>query len=224
MAQDDKPESGGRSAEQTRLALIRAGLQLFGQKGFEATSTRELARQASANIGSIAYHFGGKEGLREACARYVVEQIGAVAGRALARQPAGTGPDAARDRLVMVMETMVAFIVAQPEAGEIARFVVRELSQPSVTIDIVYGGIFEPVHRQLCDIWEEASGQPADSPETMLSVFTMIGQLIYFRIGREAVLRRMGWDTIGPEESAQIVAVARANLDAVLAARRGERP
>ena len=48
----------------------------------------------------------------------------------------------------------------------------------------------------------------------------MIGQVIYFRIAREAVMRRMGWTAIGPAEAGMVVDVVRDNLDAVLAARR----
>ncbi|TIO23231.1 MAG: DUF1956 domain-containing protein, partial [Mesorhizobium sp.] len=46
-----------------------------------------------------------------------------------------------------------------------------------------------------------------------------IGQVIYFRIGREAVMRRMGWREIGDKEAAKVVAVATDNLRAMLAAR-----
>ena len=57
------------AADMTRDALVRAALKLFGRQGFDGTSTREIAAEAKANIGSIAYHFGGKEGLRAACAQ-----------------------------------------------------------------------------------------------------------------------------------------------------------
>ncbi|TIX80566.1 MAG: TetR family transcriptional regulator, partial [Mesorhizobium sp.] len=57
-------------ADMTRAALVRAALKLFGRQGFDGTSTREIAAEAKANIGSIAYHFGGKEGLRAAAADY----------------------------------------------------------------------------------------------------------------------------------------------------------
>ncbi len=67
-------------AELTRAALVQAALKLFGTQGFDGTSTRQLAAEAHANIGSIAYHFGGKEGLRAAAADYIVETIQAVAG------------------------------------------------------------------------------------------------------------------------------------------------
>ena len=65
--------------------MLRAGLRLFGRKGYEGTSTRELAALAKANIGSIAYHFGGKEGLHLACADFIVETIQAIAHPALSR-------------------------------------------------------------------------------------------------------------------------------------------
>ena len=57
---------------------------------------------------------------------------------------------------------------------------------------------------------------------TKITVFTMIGQVVYFRIGREAVMRRMGWTDIGPKEAAAVIAVAKDNLAAVLAARKGK--
>ena len=208
-------------ADQTRAALVHAALKLFGRQGFDGTSTRQIAAEAKANIGSIAYHFGGKEGLRAAAADFIVETIQGIAGQALgAIQPsAPASPEAARAQLFFALERMVGFIVASPQAGEIVQFVLRELSHPTAALDRIYAGVFEPTHRRLCQIWEQATGEPAESEATKLTVFTMIGHVIYFRIGREAVLRRMGWREIGNAEAAKVVAVATGNLKAMLAAR-----
>ena len=212
-------------ADQTRAALIRAALRLFGRQGFEGTSTREIAALAKANIGSIAYHFGGKEGLRAACANHIVETIGGIAGAAMAETAGGAqGEDAARARLNTVLEAMVGFIVARPEAGEFVQFVLRELSQPSEALDIIYDGVFEPVHRSLCRIWAEASGEDAESERTRITIFTLIGQVVYFRIAQAAVMRRMDWDKVGPAEAADIIAVVRSNIDAILSARKETKP
>ena len=115
---------------------------------------------------------------------------------------------------------MVSFFVASPEAGEIAQFVMRELSQPSAALDRISEGVFEPLHQQLCRSWATATGEDPDSERTRITVFTLIGQVVYFRIGREAVLRRMGWKDIGPQQAGAIAAVAAANLDAMLTARK----
>ena len=46
-----------------RQQLLHAGLKLFAEKGFAKTSTREIALAAHANVASISYYFGDKEGL-----------------------------------------------------------------------------------------------------------------------------------------------------------------
>ncbi|TIT79928.1 MAG: DUF1956 domain-containing protein [Mesorhizobium sp.] len=216
-----RPQREASPADQTRAALVHAALKLFGRQGFDGTSTREIAAEAKANIGSIAYHFGGKEGLRAAAADFIVETIQGIAGQALGA-PQAAAPanrEAARAQLFVALERMVGFVVASPQAGEIVQFVLRELSHPTAALDRIYAGVFEPTHRRLCQIWEQATGEPAESEATRLTVFTMIGQVIYFRIGREAVLRRMGWREIGDKEAAKVVAVATDNLRAMLAAR-----
>ncbi len=218
-------DMGTSPADETRSALVRAALKLFGRQGYHGTSTREIASLAGANIGSIAYHFGGKAGLRAACATYIVELIGGVTNVAFARAPVeNSSAEAAHDRLRAILEKMATFIVARPEAGEVVNFVLRELAQPSQALDIIYGGVFEPVHHRLCVIWAQASGEDAESERTRITVFTMIGQVVYFRIAREAVMRRMGWPAIGPHEAGAVFDVVRDNLDAVLAARRKAKP
>jgi AcrR family transcriptional regulator len=218
--------ANGSSAEQTRLALIHAALRLFGTKGYDGTSTREIAAAAKANIGSIAYHFGGKDGLRAACAEHIVETIRGVAAKVLAPgEDAGPlTPDAAQKRIETALDTMVSFIIARPEAGEFVQFLLRELAQPTPALDIIYNGVFVPVHSQLCRVWEAATGEPAESERTRITVFTLIGQVVYFRIGRLAVMRRMGWDNIGAKEAGAIVSVVKDNLAAIIESRGKEKP
>lgn len=211
------------SVDQTRSALIHAALQLFGSKGFDATSTREIASTAKANIGSIAYHFGSKEGLRLAAADYIVETIQGIAGQALGHYgvigASVATKEEARQQLGLALERMTYFIVAQPQSGEIVQFLLRELAHPTAALDRIYSGVFEPTHKRLCAIWEVATGEPAESEATRLLIFTLLGQVVYFRIGREAVKRRMGWSTMGAKEAGAVAAITRRNLMAILAAK-----
>ena len=39
---------------------------LFGEKGFDGTSVRDIAQQAGVNLAMISYYFGSKEKLLEA--------------------------------------------------------------------------------------------------------------------------------------------------------------
>lgn len=49
-----------------RQRLLETGARLFAEQGFEAVSTRQLAKEAEVNIAMIAYYFGSKEELLKA--------------------------------------------------------------------------------------------------------------------------------------------------------------
>src|SRR5690242_3694147 len=51
-----------RGAE-TRERLVEAALDVFGRFGFEGATTRQIAKEAKANLAAIVYHFGSKEAL-----------------------------------------------------------------------------------------------------------------------------------------------------------------
>ncbi|MGE0279772.1 MAG: CerR family C-terminal domain-containing protein [Rhizobiaceae bacterium] len=220
-----REEQAPSGAEQTRQALVHAALRLFGTVGYDGASTREIAAAANANIGSIAYHFGGKEGLRLAVADHIVGVMQSLATRAAAESPPmpAASPELAEAQLQKMLERMFAFFVASPEAGEIVPFVLREMSAPTDAFDRIYTGVFEPMHRRFCGVWEIATGEPAESEETKISVFTLIGQVVYFRLAREAIRRRMGWREIGPKEVSAVAAVAGRNLKAAIDAHKRDR-
>ncbi|WP_431343517.1 TetR/AcrR family transcriptional regulator [Chryseobacterium sp. JK1] len=50
--------------------IIFAAEKLFAEKGFEGTSTREIAKAAHVNISMISYYFGSKEKLYEKLVEY----------------------------------------------------------------------------------------------------------------------------------------------------------
>lgn len=50
--------------------IIESAIKLFGTKGFEGTSVREIATEASVNVAMINYYFGSKEKLFESVVEY----------------------------------------------------------------------------------------------------------------------------------------------------------
>jgi len=220
-ASQSSPEGRG---EATRLALIHAALDLFGAKGFEASSTRAVAAAAGANLASIAYHFGGKQGLRLACADHVVETIRQFIGPTLGLAgPAPLSPQEARALLERVLAAFVAFMVVRPQAQSIARFVVREMFEPTEAFERIYTEAFAPMHERFCAVWAAATGAPADAPATKLATLAMLGQILYFRVARRVALRRLGWSDIGPREGEAIRSMLTAHLHTALAAASGGR-
>lgn len=198
----------------TQADLIDAALRLFGQKGFAGTSTREIATAARTNVASIAYHFGGKDGLRRACGAEVARRVGAVLAGPAA--PPAVSPEAAAERMETILRAMAAFVLTSGEADPILPFMLRELAETGPVLDAVYETMMEPAHRRFCALWAAATGQEAESQRTRLVVFSLIGQLLYFRIGRPIVARRMGWETLGPAEAETIADLLAANLRSLL--------
>jgi len=59
-----------------RARLREAALELFAERGFEATSTRAVAAVAGVSPALVTRHFGSKEGLRAAVDEHVLGRIG----------------------------------------------------------------------------------------------------------------------------------------------------
>ena len=53
-----------------REIIITTAMNLFGQKGFDGTSVREIAAGADVNLAMINYYFGSKEKLFESVVEY----------------------------------------------------------------------------------------------------------------------------------------------------------
>jgi AcrR family transcriptional regulator len=68
MSESTPPSSSLRAQQvaQTRASLIRAGRELFGEKGFRQTSVEDLARAARVTTGALYHHFPTKTALFEA--------------------------------------------------------------------------------------------------------------------------------------------------------------
>jgi AcrR family transcriptional regulator len=55
--------NGAVSETTSREKLIRSAERLFGERGFEGVSVRDIANDAKVNSALVGYYFGGKEGL-----------------------------------------------------------------------------------------------------------------------------------------------------------------
>jgi AcrR family transcriptional regulator len=208
----------------SREKLLAAAIELFGLRGFDGVSTREIAARAGVNIAGIAYQFGGKEELYLACTEHIA---GMVRGRLVeATLQEGAAPEAlsaaeARQALRSLVSRFVRFLLGTPELDRFARIIVREQMDPTPAFEPLYRNIFEPMHIRLCQLWARATQADPAAEEVKLNAFGIISQLMFFRIARTAALRRLEWNAIGPEELAKIEAMIIRSLDIRLAAEAG---
>jgi AcrR family transcriptional regulator len=210
-----------RSSESSRDRLIVAAIDLFGRRGLEATSTREIAKAARVNIAGIAYHFGGKNQLYLACAEHIAVTLKAGLAMQSQAQMPGLAPEVQLQQTIAALATLM---LVTPAVAPFARFVLREHMDPSPALDVLYAGVMEPMHSRLCELWAKATGRPADSEQTKLRIFSLLSQVLVFRMARAGALRRMGWEEVGPREFAMILANVNESLSALIARERQEQP
>ncbi len=85
-----------------RDSIVGAALRIFGERGIEATSLREVAKAASVSPALIVHHFDGKEGLVAAVDEAALEEFGA----AYSAETAIAGADLLRLRSEQTAEVM----------------------------------------------------------------------------------------------------------------------
>src|ERR1700753_3130750 len=68
-------EGGYARGEETRARIVAAALRMFGERGFEAASTRDIATRAGVNAPALQYYFDNKEGVYLACVEYIVASV-----------------------------------------------------------------------------------------------------------------------------------------------------
>jgi AcrR family transcriptional regulator len=114
--------------EVARASLIRAGVPLFAEKGFDAVSVRDIEIAAEVKRGMMAYHFGDKETFWKAVADFTFEQIDAQ--RDLRLDMMKDISD--REGLALMIRFYVRFYAQHPE---LSRLMAQEARQESWRID-----------------------------------------------------------------------------------------
>ena len=65
MTTDPGSELDEQSKDNTPRRLLDTAARLWSEKGYAATSVRDITTTANCNLASINYYFGGKQGLYE---------------------------------------------------------------------------------------------------------------------------------------------------------------
>lgn len=75
ISESGRRSAGGRASLGAREKILAAALDLFAVKGFDGTTTREIAARAGVNLGLIQYYFGNKDALWKAVVDSVHEGL-----------------------------------------------------------------------------------------------------------------------------------------------------
>jgi len=215
------PRATVARGDDTRHRLIEAAIEVFAEMGFEGASTRELAARAKTNLAAIPYHFGSKAGLYRAVARHIADGMLKKLGPALAEVETALAGSPGRRELIrlfdlLVVKNLAAVLVGSAEAGRWCPFILREQMRPGEAFEIVYRAFILRMQNTCAALVARLLNVPEDDPRTMVRAIAIIGQILIFRVGRAALLKRMAWKELSADNLQLIQAVLSEDLERIV--------
>jgi AcrR family transcriptional regulator len=167
-----------------RQTILAATMKLFGQKGFEGTSVREIAAEAEVNPAMISYYFGSKEKLFES----LVEQRAAFLKGVFA-EIVNNSNLSKIEKLYIVIDSYVDRIFISPQFHHLLH---RELSlerrpQMKDAIAEILLRNFVSVKKIIEDGVESGEFKKVD---TELTIASIVGTISYL-LSSEVMCRKM---------------------------------
>jgi len=170
-----------------RQTILAATMKLFGQKGFEGTSVREIASDAEVNPAMISYYFGSKEKLFE----NLVEQRASYLKGVFA-EVVNNCELSQMEKLYIVIDSYVDRIFTSPQFHHLLQ---RELSldrrpQMKEAIAEILLRNFVSVNKMIQDGIESGEFKKVDAELTIVSIVGTISYLLSSEVMCRKLLKK----------------------------------
>ena len=175
---------------------------MFGERGFEAASTRDIATSAGVNAPALQYYFDNKEGVYLACAEYIVASVwdfmSTVAGDAEQALEAEASDAELIEKFCALQGRLAEFMFTIKDSEDWRLFMARLQSGegPPAGFQFIYQHVSGRMTNVLAGIVGRLLGRPADDEETLIRTMIVSGQLHVFQMARKSVLARLNWDRV----------------------------
>jgi TetR/AcrR family transcriptional regulator, regulator of cefoperazone and chloramphenicol sensitivity len=188
-----------KARKDTSALLIESGIMLFGARGYDGVTTRELAHGARTNISSIKYHFGSKEELYRAALQEIIHEINELVGPLLRALRNGVAEaNGNRDVLTRLArqfaEGWCRAALGDPRTQKRIPPIVRELIQPSRHFKVIYNGFFRVLYEVLGELLAAAHGQTAVDQQLQIRTHIIMNVVWGFIYTESLLWHQMGWN------------------------------
>jgi AcrR family transcriptional regulator len=188
--------------------LLAAAARLFAERGFHATSVREIAERAGTNIASGNYHYGSKKALYLEVLREQFQDI-----RTELRKSGGAPEPAEISRLSkhellevlrLRLRTMLKLTLGPPP-GLHGTLMQREMCDPSEALPVIVTEFIVPMTEEMEEILAHLF--PTLRPRDLeRCVYSMVGQAMFYRFTMPALLHMQKRDEYPPEMVREVAA------------------
>ncbi len=176
--------------DETRLKLLDAAGPIFAERGYRATTVREICQAAGTNLAAISYHFGDKENFYVAAVQHAAQGC---MGRV--PLPALTPEIDAKERLFLFVLMMLNRVAIDHEPAWHSQLLMREMVFPTRACAEFVKQFVRPMHEMLMAIVTEL--MPGVSPQKRwLTTASIVGQCLHHRFGRAVMDELSGGSTV----------------------------
>jgi AcrR family transcriptional regulator len=187
-----------KAGKDTSALLIESGIALFGARGYDGVTTRELAHGARTNISSIKYHFGGKEALYRAVLEEIIHEITELVGPLLLALRNGVAEangnrDVLRQLARQFAQNWCRAALGDPRTQKRIPPIVREVIQPSRHFTVIYNGFFRALYDVLGELLAAAHGQATVDEELQIRTHIIMNVVWGFIFTESIFWHQMGW-------------------------------
>lgn len=168
--------------------ILLAAMKVFADYPPHIASVRMIGKEAGVNYSSITYHFKSKENLYQEVIQRVIATITQLYH--LPETPI-EDPKTAKVELRAFFGRMIDLLYTNPYAVCVMKIVLREHLAPSAVYEQVQGG-FAKILARMTDLVLCITGE-TDRRHATLQFFSMLGQVLGFRILREMLVRQVGF-------------------------------
>jgi len=186
------------AGKDTSTLLIESGIRLFGARGYDGVTTRELADGARTNMSSIKYHFGGKEGLYRAVLEEIIHEITELIGPLLQALRNGVAEaNGNRDVLARLArefaQNWCRLALGDSHTQKRIPPIVREVIQPSRHFKVIYEGFLRVLYDALRELLAAAHGRAAVDEDLKIRAHIVMNVVCGFIYTDSIFWHHMGW-------------------------------
>jgi AcrR family transcriptional regulator len=169
----------------TRERIADAAGEIFADKGFDATTVREICQKAGANIAAVNYYFGDKQRL------YIDAVLRAHRWRMERFQlPEWTTDTSPQTKLADFVQTFIRRVRTGPDETWHTRLIMREIGNPTAACAELVQSSIRPQFEILLSILRELLPDETDVEKLRLTAFSIVGQCLFYHFA-DPVIRNL---------------------------------
>jgi len=172
---------------ETRSRLLKVAARLFGERGFNHVSVRDICREAGTNVASVNYHFRDKLGLY--CELIEIVAEGMNRGK-IAALEAGAGRPPEEQLRAYIRGFLHQLLDPNPKDDSwMEKLIAREMMEPTPALDLIIEKGIKPSGERLNRLVGDVLELPLGDERVLLCAGTIQGLCLWHRTSRSVAER-----------------------------------